>query len=86
MSFFAALQLLPEFSPGNFDLYQDRAPELFNRARAKLLLEIEGRPTIRVLRYLDSVARDLKKENRSGAWKPKIVLDWPTGHSSRIFV
>ena len=66
MSFFAALQLQPEFSPGNFDLYQDRAPELFNRARAKLLLEIEGRPTIRVLRYLDSVAQKLKKEERSG--------------------
>ena len=81
MNFFTALQLQPEFSPGNFDLYQDRAPELFNRARAKLLLEIEGRPIIRVLRYLDRKAQELKKDNRSGAWKPKVVLDWPKGHS-----
>lgn len=28
----------------NFEMYQDRAPELFNRARAKMLLEISGRP------------------------------------------
>eukprot|EP00434_Breviolum_minutum_P040669 symbB.v1.2.036149.t1/scaffold5036.1/size31615/1 len=55
----------------NFDLYQDRAPELFNRARAKLLLEIEGRPTIRVLRYLDSVAQKLKKEER---WHVAILV------------
>ena len=66
MSFFAALQLQSECSPGNFDLYQDRAPELFNRARAKLLLEIEGRPIIRVLRHLHRVARELKKNKRSG--------------------
>lgn len=33
----------------NFDLYQDRAPELFSRARAKLLLEMEGRPMLQLL-------------------------------------
>ena len=78
MNFFAALQLQPDFFAGNFELYQDRAPELFNRARAKLLLEIEGRPIIRLLRCLDRVRRRLKESNRSGpgAWKPKIVLDW----------
>jgi len=48
----------------NFDLYQDRAPELFNRARAKLLLEIEGRPVIRVLRHLGREAQELKKKGR----------------------
>ena len=79
--FFFALQFRPEFSTGNFDLYQDRAPELFNRARAKLLLEIEGRPVIRVLRHLGREAQELKKKGRSRAWKLKTVLDWPKGHS-----
>jgi len=55
----------------NFDLYQDRAPELFNRARAKLLVEIEGRPIIRLLRYLDRKAQELKKDNR---WHVAILV------------
>ena len=77
MSFLTALQFQPVIFPGNFELYQDRAPALFNRARAKYLLEIDGRPIFRVMRYLDRKAQKLKKGNRSGAWKPKIVLDWP---------
>jgi len=55
----------------NFDLYQDRAPELFNRARAKLLLEIEGRPIIRVLRHLGRVAQEL---NSKGRWHAAILV------------
>lgn len=49
----------------NFDLYQDRAPELFNRARAKLLLEIEGRPMVRLLKYLGSSAKTLRENHRT---------------------
>lgn len=48
----------------NFDLYQDRAPELFNRARAKLLLEIEGRPMVRLLNSMGSFAKTLRRDNR----------------------
>ena len=48
----------------NFELYQDRAPGLFNQYRAKLLLEIDCRPIIRVVRYLDRVALQLKLERR----------------------
>ena len=55
----------------NFDLYQDRAPELFNRARAKLLLEIEGRPIIRVLRHLGRVAQEL---NTKGRWHVAMLV------------
>ena len=77
MSFLAALQFQPENFPGNFELYQDRAPALFNRARAKYLLEIDGRPIFRMMRYLDCKAQELEEDNRSGAWKPKVVLDWP---------
>ncbi|CAK8996077.1 unnamed protein product [Durusdinium trenchii] len=36
----------------NFDLYQDHAPQLFNQARAKFLLEIRSRPFGRCLGWL----------------------------------
>ena len=38
----------------NFDLYSDQAPSLFNRARAKMLLEIHSRPYSRLLSWAET--------------------------------
>ena len=43
----------------NFELYQDRSDELFHRARAKILLELQARPWRNISNLIPPILKDL---------------------------
>ena len=62
------MNLLIGILGNNFELYQDQSDGLFQRARAKMLLELQARPQRQFSRFLMRIAKEHVMKYRSGRY------------------
>ena len=62
------MNLLIGILGNNFELYQDQSDGLFQRARAKMLLELQARPQRQFSRYLMRMVKEHVMKYRSGRY------------------